>query len=413
MNEDIKVQVIAHNDRKSLRLRWKDPITGKYKFKSARTSNRREAEREAGALEKALRAGIFEARRVTWEHFRERLRIELFIGKADGTVTQYESILDRVETELKLSTPRDLTPERIAFYATQLRKGGLKEPTVGKHLRHLRAVLRWAVEVDILDKAPKFRIKTTDTAKGRPLTLEEAERLIDAIPKSLEIKIGGRVPAAPLAASSEVIESWRFYVEGLYRTGLRLTESLLLAWDGDGIRIIDIDGDTPAILFPAALQKNRKRQTVPLMPDAVALLQSVPNGERRGRVFRPANARGPVTPDLACRIIAKLGKKAGIITRRDGPKPEDIHYATAHDLRRSFATRWAKVLMPFELAKVMRHSAMQTTNTFYVDTDSADIARKARSALAAQQGASFGASQKGEANADESRDSLTSDAERN
>jgi len=42
---------------------------------------------------------------------------------------------------------------------------------------------------------------------------------------------------------------------------------------------------------------------------------------------------------------------AGRALRRDTNK-----YASAHDLRRSFGTRWAKRVMPVVLQKLMRHS---------------------------------------------------------
>lgn len=47
-----------------------------------------------------------------------------------------------------------------------------------------------------------------------------------------------------------------------------------------------------------------------------------------------------------------------------------------HDIRRSFATRMAGKLMPYELNKLMRHKSMQTTLKFYADMDLDDIANK-------------------------------------
>jgi hypothetical protein len=49
-------------------------------------------------------------------------------------------------------------------------------------------------------------------------------------------------------------------------------------------------------------------------------------------------------------------------------------FASAHDLRRTFGTRWAKLVMPAVLKRLMRHSAIQTTMTYYVDLDSAEVA---------------------------------------
>ena len=49
-------------------------------------------------------------------------------------------------------------------------------------------------------------------------------------------------------------------------------------------------------------------------------------------------------------------------------------YASAHDLRRSFGTRWAKRVMPAVLQKLMRHSAIETTLRYYADIDADDLA---------------------------------------
>jgi integrase len=49
-------------------------------------------------------------------------------------------------------------------------------------------------------------------------------------------------------------------------------------------------------------------------------------------------------------------------------------FASAHDLRRSFGTRWASRVKPVVLQKLMRHANIQTTLTFYVSLDSDDVA---------------------------------------
>jgi hypothetical protein len=50
----------------------------------------------------------------------------------------------------------------------------------------------------------------------------------------------------------------------------------------------------------------------------------------------------------------------------------DGKYASAHDLRRAFGTRWAKRVMPAVLKRLMRHASIDTTMTYYVDIDVAD-----------------------------------------
>ena len=49
-------------------------------------------------------------------------------------------------------------------------------------------------------------------------------------------------------------------------------------------------------------------------------------------------------------------------------------YATAHDLRRSFGTRWAKRVMPAVLQRLMRHAEIATTMKYYVTMDADCVA---------------------------------------
>ena len=64
--------------------------------------------------------------------------------------------------------------------------------------------------------------------RGRPITAEEFERMIEATPKVVD---------------NAAAESWRFYLRGLWASGLRLSESLTLRWDDapDAI-VVDLGG---------------------------------------------------------------------------------------------------------------------------------------------------------------------------
>lgn len=48
-------------------------------------------------------------------------------------------------------------------------------------------------------------------------------------------------------------------------------------------------------------------------------------------------------------------------------------YASAHDLRRAFGTRWAKKVMPAVLKRLMRHASISTTMAFYVAVDADEV----------------------------------------
>ena len=74
-------------------------------------------------------------------------------------------------------------------------------------------------------------------------------------------------------------------------------------------------------------------------------------------------------PHRVGEIIVKIGKKAGVVVNK-----ADRKFASAHDLRRAFGTRWAKRVMPAVLKRLIRRASIQTTMGFYVDLDAADVA---------------------------------------
>lgn len=68
-------------------------------------------------------------------------------------------------------------------------------------------------------------------------------------------------------------------------------------------------------------------------------------------------------------IVVNIDKKAGVVVNK-----ADGKFASAHDLRRAFGTRWAKRVMPAVLRRLMRRSSIATTMGCYVDLDSAEVA---------------------------------------
>ena len=110
-----------------------------------------------------------------------------------------------------------------------------------------------------------------------------------------------------------------------------------------------------------------------------------PEAERTGRVFRldGLKTRTPITAKRVCRIVGEIGRKAGVVVatvekrkRVDGKLVATTvkKYASAHDLRRSFGTRWAKRVMPAVLKRLMRHAEIATTMKYYVTLDADAVA---------------------------------------
>jgi hypothetical protein len=81
-----------------------------------------------------------------------------------------------------------------------------------------------------------------------------------------------------------------------------------------------------------------------------------------------AARRIPVGGGLS-EVICKIGKKAGVVVNK-----ADGKFASAHDLRRAFGTRWAGKIRPATLMLLMRHADIATTMNYYVAQDSDDVA---------------------------------------
>jgi integrase len=67
--------------------------------------------------------------------------------------------------------------------------------------------------------------------------------------------------------------------------------------------------------------------------------------------------------------VSAIGKAAGVVVAEkiaaEGGNPKR-KFASAHDLRRSFGSRWSRRVMPTILRELMRHTSIETTMKFYV-----------------------------------------------
>jgi integrase len=300
-----------------------------------------------------------------WDDFRGRYEEEVLAGLADSTVKKVGGVFNIVEEILSPKRLRDLTGQRLSYLQAQLRERGRAESTIKGYLAHLASAFSWGVKVGILGVAPRIqmpkRAKGGRMMKGRPITLEEFERMLAAVPKVVDKnrKEGDDKPArAP---------SWEHYLRGLWVSGLRLTESLDLTWDRDDKLCVDLSGKRPMLRIPAELEKGNKDRLLPMAPEFAELLLATPEDQRTGYVFDPKAERihaDRLTPLRVCHIVSAIGKKAGIKvqTKLDGK----VKYASAHDLRRSFGERWATRVMPQVLMELMRHESIETTLKYYV-----------------------------------------------
>jgi integrase len=165
---------------------------------------------------------------------------------------------------------------------------------------------------------------------------------------------------------------------------LRLAESLTLSWDEwhDGLTI-DTSGEFFLLRIPAEHEKGGRHRLLAIAPQFEELLLSVSEEQRTGFVFNPRPIQvikhERMIRRVATRLISQIGEAAGIVVSR---KPK-LKYASAHDLRRAFGTRWAKLVTPAVLKDLMRHSQIETTMTYYVGSEAQETAQLLRRVTAA------------------------------
>ena len=387
--DSIKVKVTKHGKRKFLVMYYDDPITGKREQRSTKTSKRREAEREAAKWEAALREGRYKPpSKITWQEFRERYEDEVLLSLAkrtDNIVTTVFNSVERIINPQKLS---DLNTDRLSYYQAELRNGELSskkgkgklrsEDTIRTYLKHLKASLSWAVDLGMIASVPKVKMpkragKGDKVMKGRPITGEEFERLVQSVSQGL-VELSGdndsqqaqrkRLRAAKIAP--EVVASWERLLTGLWLSGLRLGEAVNLSWDMDDKLTVDFNSRRPMFRIPGEMEKGNQDRLLPMTPDFAEFLETTPQDDRTGLIFNLFGVRGKPCRDFdwISRIIVRIGTAAGVKVNTDAQGK--VKYASAHDLRRSFGTRWAPRVMPIVLKDLMRHDSIETTMKYYM-----------------------------------------------
>lgn len=355
-----RYKIIRRAGRRSLVVRWFDERRGLWREKALGVTRRREAEKIAAEAIRLEQASDLMA--PTWDALRAKYETERgpFIGK----FSQVKSAFNRFEEICDPSTLAAITPGMYSRFEAGLRLKGLAEASILTYMKAIRTIINWAVELELLDRAPRMKLPRqarVKIMKGRPITGEEFDRLLAAATgKDADHRDRSTVPL----------------LRGLYLSGLRLEEALRLWWDReDMIHVDNLDGRRPVLHIPAgSLQKNGKETYSPLTPDFVAFLRETPSQERQGAVFNvlgikcdKATGQRKVnrSPDYVGRIISGLGERAKILVDRDRATG-DIKWASAHDLRRSFGDRWSQRVMPVTLKEMMRHAAIETTMKYYV-----------------------------------------------
>jgi integrase len=387
--EEIRVKVTRHGHRKYLVMYYDDPLTGKREQRSTKQTKRREAEREAAKWEAELREGRYKrANQITWAEFRERYEDERLVTLSFKMQQATSAAFNHFERLIDVDRLVKVTTETISRFQVELRKIFDKETTVACHLRHLKTALNWAVRKGMLRELPDFDMPKQASGvklmRGRPITTEEFERMLANVEVGLldDFALRGkrrmpykrkpseaqrqRIQSRREAKAQQQARTWRHYMRGVWLSGLRLEESLALSWDQDEPFWIDLNGRHPRFRIYAEAQKGRRDQFLPMTPDFAEFILQTPNAERHGPVFKVGRDRNATS-----RIVTAIGKRAAVVVNK-----ADGKFASTHDLRRAFGTRWSSRVKPVTLQLLMRHRQIETTMRYYVDQDADEVAEQ-------------------------------------
>ena len=370
MPDEIIVNVVKRKGQ-NLFLRYTDPVDGKRREKNSGTTNMKAAQRAAGEWQAELRAGTATQIKTKWSVFTEAYESAVATSLRDRTMSSIAVAFNAVEKHMKPDTLMRITPQWVTRFQQRLLNSGCAPATVESYCRHLRAALNWAKDQGWLSTVPKFpKLKNARSAKqmkGRPVTGEEFERMLTAVDLEFPIDDGWKPDRKTRMAERR--NSIKFLLSGLWLSGLRLGEALSLTWDqwADGIRV-DLSGQYAKLLIPAEGEKGGRDRVYPVTPDFAEFLQSVPEDEREGFVFKPMLAKGLCRRlDSVSKAICRIGERAGIKVDEKGGEPV---WASAHDLRRAFGARWSRLVNSMVLKELMRHASVTTTEKYYVGIQS-------------------------------------------
>ena len=238
----MKVNITKFNDR-NFWLAYVVIDGRRGQTRSTKAATKREAERLAAVWEDELRSGRYKpASSITWEEFKQRYCEEGAATLSDSTLNLTNVAFGHIDRLARPARLRDLTEDSLSRWIRNMLDERRPVTTVATYCRQIRATLNRAVDIKLIGQAPKMRIPKVPAGdkqmKGRPIVLEEHERMLVAVEKVVDM------PYVPL---------WRRYLTGLWSSGLRLGEAVSLSWERPAdVTIVMKPGCRPAIRFRPA-----------------------------------------------------------------------------------------------------------------------------------------------------------------
>lgn len=209
----------------------------------------------------------------------------------------------------------------------------------GEHgvLRGVRAVFRWAVAEELLDKNPTLRLAMPNIRHDPPPAVQP-----DEVNRCLKV-----AASMPRPARSRAL------MLTLYDTGVRQGELLALTVDS-------VNFDTGMITVNAETSKSRKRRVVPFGIRTGKALGRYIRVERRpclpviDRLFLNRSGE-PMTPGGLAHLLLTIGAQAGL--------PRD--HTAPHAWRRGMAVQYLRQGGDlFSLQQILGHTTLEMTRRY-------------------------------------------------
>lgn len=350
MNQ-ISVSVFSKTGRKGFHFIWKDPQTGKRRTKASGETKKRDALRAAIAFEDELNRKA-SPDSITWSDFVQEYDRQHLMNASKGTSYQAYCAFRVFEMAVTVSRLEEV-PGVANEFRVWLLSSDLAPATQVGYMKHFRAAMNWAFDRGLMAERVKLKLPASPETemRGRPLS-------------------GAEYQAMLMSAREVYGETLEDFISGLWLSGLRRGEAMILSWDRDSPFSIDQAGEYWRFRIRNGAQKSKRAQLAPMSPEFITFLEK--RKVREGLVFNPLGHRGArLKPIAVGKAVSAIGDAAGVITDHANDR-----HATCHDFRRSFGDRWSRKVMPPDLKELMRHRSIDTTMKYYVGRNVDDISAR-------------------------------------
>lgn len=247
---------------------------------------------------------------------------DLWESIADRFIRQYAKPRNRSWKEAERVLAKDVTPhwrgrriqdiaKRDVIALTDALAESGRAALANRVLQHIKRVMSWCVEKDILEDSPARTVKAPAPKVARDRFLSDDE-----------IKVFWQ-------GADKMGWPWSVPLKLLLLTGQRRSEVVEMQWR----ELSDLDGDNPTWIIPAARSKNGNEHAVPLAPMVVDLLRTVPRVQGSAFLFS-TTGKTPLSGISKCK--KRLDGYMDAIQAEAGGEPMEPW--TLHDLRRTFAS---------------------------------------------------------------------------